>query len=234
MWSTELTAHQSREPADVAATFTATLADEWARAGVSDVVVAPGLAVDADRVGGGRRTAAPGARPPRRAIGRVPRPRARSGHRTAGGRRHHQWDGAVELHPAVVEAHQARVPLIAVTADRPAELHDVGAPQTVDQIHLFGRAVRWFVAPGVPRCGGRRYVAVAGARTVAEAGGDGTGGPPGPVHLNLAFREPLGGPARDLPDPGPTTALALRRPGRITVTRPAWSVSVSCSNLRTA
>ena len=57
---------------------------------------------------------------------------------------------AVELHPAVVEAHQSGVPLIAVTADRPPELQDVGAPQTIDQTHLFGASVRWFADAGAP------------------------------------------------------------------------------------
>src|SRR5690606_36085770 len=51
---------------------------------------------------------------------------------------------AVELHPAVVEAHHGRVPMICCTADRPPELLHVGAPQTIDQTHLYGDAVRWF------------------------------------------------------------------------------------------
>ena len=57
---------------------------------------------------------------------------------------------AVELHPAVVEAHEAKVPMLVCTADRPPELHGVGAPQTIDQQRLYGGAVRWFVDPGVP------------------------------------------------------------------------------------
>src|ERR1700682_5281322 len=56
---------------------------------------------------------------------------------------------AVERHPAVVEAHHAGVALIAVTADRPAELQGVGAPQTVDQVGLFGSSLRWSDGPGV-------------------------------------------------------------------------------------
>src|SRR5437899_2206410 len=58
---------------------------------------------------------------------------------------------AVELHPAMVEAHQAGVPLLAVTADRPPELHQVGAPQTVEQARLFDGVVRWSVDIGVPQ-----------------------------------------------------------------------------------
>ena len=82
---------------------------------------------------------------------------------------------AVELHPAVVEAHHARVPLLLVTADRPPELQDVGAPQTIDQTHLFGRAVRWFAEPGVPDSATRGSWRSLGARAVAAA----TGVPPG-------------------------------------------------------
>ena len=76
---------------------------------------------------------------------------------------------AVELHPAVVEASHAGVPLIAVTADRPPELHDVGAPQTVEQSDLYGPAVRWATSPGVAEVaasGGWRSLA---SRCVAEA-----------------------------------------------------------------
>lgn len=108
---------------------------------------------------------------------------------------------AVELHPAVVEAHQAGVPLIAVTADRPPELFDVGAPQTVDQTHLFGRSVRWFVEPGPPSWSTADTWRSLGARAVREAV-DGPAGP-GPVHLNLAFREPLVGEPSALPSGRP-------------------------------
>ncbi len=101
---------------------------------------------------------------------------------------------AAELHAAVVEAHLGGVPLIACTADRPPELRDVGAPQTIDQTHLFGRSVRWFCDPGPPDCGARASWRSLAARSVAEAN-SGSGGP-GPVHLNLPFREPLlGDPA---------------------------------------
>ena len=61
---------------------------------------------------------------------------------------------AVNFHPAVVEAGQSEVPMIVLTADRPPELIGVGAPQTIDQAHLFGGAVRWFHDPGVPHLDG--------------------------------------------------------------------------------
>jgi 2-succinyl-5-enolpyruvyl-6-hydroxy-3-cyclohexene-1-carboxylate synthase len=103
---------------------------------------------------------------------------------------------AVELHPAVVEAAQAAVPLLVCTADRPPELQSVGASQTIDQTHLYGRAVRWFVEPGVADSvtGATTWRSLA-SRAFAEA----TGSLPGPVHLNLAFREPLVAEAEPLP-----------------------------------
>ena len=63
---------------------------------------------------------------------------------------------AANFHPAVVEAGLSDVPMIVLTADRPPELRDVGAPQTIDQTHLYGRAVRWFHDPGVARRRRRR------------------------------------------------------------------------------
>ena len=105
--------------------------------------------------------------------------------------------GAVELHPAVVEASQARVPMLVCTADRPPELHHVGAPQTVEQGRLFADVVRWAVEPGVPSEEARGTWRSLAARAVAEAMHHGAG--PGPVHLNLAFREPLVGEPGDLP-----------------------------------
>ncbi|EQD41462.1 Menaquinone biosynthesis protein MenD, partial [mine drainage metagenome] len=77
------------------------------------------------------------------------------------------------------------------------ELHDVGAPQTIDQTRLFGRAVRWFAEPGVPDEAARDSWRSLASRAVAEAR-DGPLGP-GPVHLNLAFREPLLGRPGELP-----------------------------------
>ncbi len=93
--------------------------------------------------------------------------------------------------PAVVEAHYSGVPLIVVTADRPPELRDWGAGQTIDQHSLYGSHVRWFaetpVASELPPVQAQRWFGLAAARAVAEA----TGARSGPVHLNVPFREPL-------------------------------------------
>ncbi len=93
------------------------------------------------------------------------------------------------LLPSVVEASLARVPLVLLTADRPPELRDRGAPQTIDQGHIFGGHVRWFSE--LPLLDGttetRRHVRSVVGRAVATA----CAGPAGPVHLNIPFREPL-------------------------------------------
>jgi 2-succinyl-5-enolpyruvyl-6-hydroxy-3-cyclohexene-1-carboxylate synthase len=104
---------------------------------------------------------------------------------------------AAELHPAVVEAHHARVPLIVCTADRPPEMRDTGAPQTIEQSGLYGSAVRWAVTPGVPAEGQKATWRPLAVRAFSEALQGPTG--PGPVHLNLEFREPLTGEAAALP-----------------------------------
>ena len=91
--------------------------------------------------------------------------------------------------PAVTEASNDAVPLIVVTADRPPELRGTGANQTIDQVKVFGDAARWFCETGVPDDGQplARYWRSLACRAWAEA----TGSPPGPVHLNVCFREPL-------------------------------------------
>ena len=200
---------------DRQAAFAATLVDEWVRAGVRHAVVCPGsrstplaLAVAAESrlalhvrldersagftaLGIGMATGLP-------AVVVV----------TSG-------TAAAELHAAVVEADLARVPMLVCTADRPSELRDVGAPQTIDQTHLYGRAPRWFADPGVPDDASRPTWRSLGSRSVAEtlAGPHG----PGPVHVNLPFREPLLGDATTggIPDGRPDGAPWHRVDGSV-------------------
>jgi 2-succinyl-5-enolpyruvyl-6-hydroxy-3-cyclohexene-1-carboxylate synthase len=95
----------------------------------------------------------------------------------------------VELAPAVYEAREARVPLIVLTADRPPELRDVGAGQTIDQLKLYGDAAKWFVEVGTHEATPERLRWI---RTLAcRAWWTAVSGRRGPVHLNFAFREPL-------------------------------------------
>ena len=98
------------------------------------------------------------------------------------------------LHPAVLEADASRVPLLVLTADRPPELRGTGANQTVDQIKIFGSAVRWFCEMGAPQDDLVQFWRSAASRACGEARGA-VGGPAGPVHLNVALREPLVTPA---------------------------------------
>lgn len=191
------------DPGIVTSTFCATLVDEWVRAGLTHAVIAPGS----------RSTPMAIALTARLEVHVTVHPDERSaafialgigvssGHpavvlTTSG-------TAAVELHPAIVEAHQAAVPMLVVTADRPPELHGVGAPQTVDQTRLYGDAVRWFAEPGPPELATVSTWRSLGARAAIETVDHPAG--PGPVHLNLGFREPLVGVPAD-PPPG--------RPGR--------------------
>ncbi|WP_293033683.1 2-succinyl-5-enolpyruvyl-6-hydroxy-3-cyclohexene-1-carboxylic-acid synthase [Natronococcus sp.] len=96
---------------------------------------------------------------------------------------------AANFHPAVIEANQARVPLLVLTADRPSELRDSGANQTIDQVKLYGDAVRWYAELPDPETDERkvRSLRTTAARALAET----VGTPAGPVHLNCPFRKPL-------------------------------------------
>jgi 2-succinyl-5-enolpyruvyl-6-hydroxy-3-cyclohexene-1-carboxylate synthase len=97
---------------------------------------------------------------------------------------------AANYHPAVCEANESALPLVVLSADRPPELRGIGAGQTIDQIKLFGSSVRWFCEVGTHEAddaGLLHYRGVA-CQALAAARGEPR---PGPVHLNLAFREPL-------------------------------------------
>ncbi len=115
-----------------------------------------------------------------------------------------------ELMPAVVEANLARVPLVILAADRPAELQDRGAPQTINQVRIFGSHVKW--ANELPLFDADPATIAHVRGTAGRAVATASAGPAGPVHLNIPFREPL------LPD-GPLTTTAADIPER-----PATSV----------
>ncbi len=203
--------------ADLNTALVRTLVDEWARGGVTIAAVSPGsrstplaLALAADdriavHVFLDERSASFFALGAAKASGRPAVVLCTSG------------TAAAEFHPAVLEAFHARVPMIVCTADRPPELRDTGAGQAVDQLKLYGDAVRWFAEVGAPSeadADGPYWRSVA-ARSVAVAGGP----PAGPVHLNLAFREPLLPSGADVVLPpgraegAPWVASAARRPG---------------------
>ena len=114
---------------------------------------------------------------------------------------------AANYHPAVAEADLSNVPLIVLTADRPPELRDIGAGQTIDQIKLFGESVRWFCEVGNHDAddAGLLHFRSISCRAFASAAGDPRRGP---VHLNFPLRDPLA------PSPVPgavsaTSAIAL-------------------------
>ncbi|HSC03661.1 MAG TPA: 2-succinyl-5-enolpyruvyl-6-hydroxy-3-cyclohexene-1-carboxylic-acid synthase [Solirubrobacteraceae bacterium] len=96
---------------------------------------------------------------------------------------------AANLAPAVIEARHARVPLIVLTADRPPELREVGAGQTIDQVKIYGDAVKWFFEVGLDAATpeSMRWIRTLACRAYWTA----LHGPAGPVHLNFPLREPL-------------------------------------------
>jgi 2-succinyl-5-enolpyruvyl-6-hydroxy-3-cyclohexene-1-carboxylate synthase len=112
------------------------------------------------------------------------------------------------LHPAVVEADTGRVPLLLLTADRPPELRHTGANQAIDQVGLFGRALRWSVDVGVAedRPGSVAYWRSTVSRAVADSLG--VSRPAGPVQVDLPFREPT----VPLSDDGRSSAAPFGQP----------------------
>ncbi|MEU2347237.1 2-succinyl-5-enolpyruvyl-6-hydroxy-3-cyclohexene-1-carboxylic-acid synthase [Modestobacter sp. NPDC049651] len=177
--------------------FARVLVDELVRGGVTDAVVSPGsrsapvaLALaDAEVAGRLRlhvrtdeRTASFLALGLAKAGGRPVPVLTTSGTATA------------HLHAAVLEAHESGVPLLALTADRSPELRATGANQTIDQVGLYGGAVRWALDVGVPEPGREeaqnRYWRSVVAKALLIARGA-LSGDPGPVQLNLSLRDPL-------------------------------------------
>jgi 2-succinyl-5-enolpyruvyl-6-hydroxy-3-cyclohexene-1-carboxylate synthase len=125
--------------------------------------------------------------------------------------------------PAVIEAHQSFAPLLAVTADRPWELADAAAPQTIDQLKLFGGFVRHFAELGLPCAlpSALRAVPRVAAQAVARA----LGPTPGPVHVNARFRKPLEPVAASGPEPWEPLWEALMARGAPAAFAPASAPS---------
>ena len=103
---------------------------------------------------------------------------------------------AANFYPAIIEAHYSHLPLLVLTADRPPELWEWGANQTIDQNRMYGQHVKWSVNMATPEPAPEllRYVREMACRAVARA----IESPPGPVQINFPFREPL------VPDAIPT------------------------------
>jgi 2-succinyl-5-enolpyruvyl-6-hydroxy-3-cyclohexene-1-carboxylate synthase len=121
------------------------------------------------------------------------------------------------LHPAVLEAHHSGVPLIVLSADRPPELRGIGSNQTTQQAGLFGHGVRFVREVEAPNHGSHDRRAVAALVREAFAAAIGRSDAPGPVQLNVAFREPLSGDAT-IPEPLPASVFSevrAQRPHRV-------------------
>lgn len=186
---TAVTTGEGGRAADVQATFCATLVRCWAGLGLREAVIAPGsrstplalaFADDPDvrtHVVHDERVAAFVALGAGIASGVPAAVVCTSG------------TAATHFHAAVVEAGLSNVPMLVLTADRPPELHDVGAAQTIDQTRLFGAAARWFHDPGVADLA----AADSWPALAEQAWSAATGVDRGPVHLNLPMREPLVG-----------------------------------------
>ena len=196
---------------DVQARFCATLVDEWLRHGVTDAVVCPGsrsTPITLALADAGARLRLHVVLDERSAAFRA------VGFGMAAGRPAvlvcTSGTAAANFHPAVAEAHHNGVPLLVCTADRPPELHHVGAPQTLVQQGLFGGVTRWAHDPGVADLAAAGTWRSLASRAFAEAVASERG--PGPVHLNLPFREPLVGDPGTMP-PGRAGGAPWHRSG---------------------
>ena len=182
-------------PEHPSAALAAALADELIRCGLREVVLAPGSRSAPLAIEFHRRSAAGDLRLSVRidersaafcALGLAKRSRTPVAVVCTSG------TAAAHFHAAVIEADESAVPLLVLTADRPPELRGTGANQTIDQLRLYGPAVRWFCEVGVAedREDQAGYWRSAACRAWGLASGS-AGGVPGPVHLNIALREPL-------------------------------------------
>lgn len=120
---------------------------------------------------------------------------------------------AAEFYPAVIEARQARIPLLVLTADRPHELRDSGANQTVDQVKMYGDQVLWAFDMALPEAEPPAVVLRSLQSVAARAYHTANGVVKGPVHLNFPFRKPLEPAAPPLPplQPKPRPAVHMER-----------------------
>lgn len=194
------------KPENAAYAYIGAFIDELARAGVRHLVLCPGsrstpLAISADRH--------PGMKVwtliDERSTGFFALGLAR-GLRAPVAMLSTSGTAAANFLPAVVEARYSRVPLVVLTADRPHELREAGAPQTIDQIRLYGTHAKWFADLALPEATDLllRYVRTVAGQAAAVARDE----PAGPVHLNFPLREPLVPlhAPEELPPPGSRAA----------------------------
>lgn len=191
-----MTPPAARPPASPASAFATALLAEFVRRGIRDVVVSPGSRSQALALAAARFERAEllrlHVRIDERAAGFLALGLAQESAApvlviTTSG------TAVAELHPAVLEASHAGLPLVVLSADRPAELRGIGANQTTTQDGVFGSAVRFARDVAAPAAEADHDADAAELVATALAAAD------GPVHLNLAFREPLSG-AAELPD----------------------------------
>ncbi len=206
-----------RDPANPTYVYAGAFVDELARAGVRNVVICPGsrstplAMMFADQPGMRVWTQVDERSAAYFGLGMAKRLRQPVALLCTSG------TAAANFMPAVVEAKLTHVPLLVLTADRPHELRDNGAPQSIDQNRLYGTYAKWFVEVALPEAtnAALRYIRTLAARAVASVQAI----PAGPVHLNFPFREPLTAepvPGQPLPPVAQRDALAWQgRPDNV-------------------